>query len=229
MSCEELQEQYGAYALGTLDRAESGELREHLETNCPNCLPGVRKAMGVVTLLSGGVELKDPPKRLRKRVLALVNPAAVQDNAWQLGWSLAVLFAMVLLVIAIPAKKQSEDTARLEQALSVLNDPTAKDVSFGNAEKPARGRVFVSATKGVVIIAANLPRIDKGKAFELWTIPANGKPVPQGTFQAAPDATAVYVRQGAMEQPIAVAVSVEPEGGSLQPTTTPFIVSKMGS
>jgi hypothetical protein len=35
------------------------------------------------------------------------------------------------------------------------------------------------------------------------------------------------VRPGPVENAAAIAVTVEPEGGSAQPTTTPFIVTKL--
>ena len=85
----------------------------------------------------------------------------------------------------------------------------------------------MSPGKGVVFIGASLPRLDAGKTFELWVIPAKGNPVPAGLFQSQPDATEVFVRPGPVENAAAIAVTVEPEGGSPQPTTTPFIVTKL--
>jgi len=229
MTCEELRERYEAFAIGSLDPAEAVELREHLDRQCDICVPGVKRAMTSVAAMSAGVVLKNPPKRLRQRILALVNPKAGESKSWIFGWALAAVMAVALLSISIPARRQATETAKLEEALAILDDPTTKDVTFGTTEKPVRGRVFVNPTKGVVFIAASMPKLDAGKAYELWTIPASGKPVPQGTFKAQLDATALYVRSGAMEPPAAVALSIEPEAGSPQPTTTPFFVSKMGA
>ena len=61
----------------------------------------------------------------------------------------------------------------------------------------------------------------------MWVIPAKGNPIPAGLFQSQPDATAVFVRPGPVENAAAIAVTVEPLGGSAQPTTTPFIVTKL--
>jgi anti-sigma-K factor RskA len=62
----------------------------------------------------------------------------------------------------------------------------------------------------------------------LWILPSSGKPVPAGTFRSeAVSDEAVYVYEGQTANAAAVAVTVEPEGGSPQPTTTPFIVSKL--
>ena len=113
----------------------------------------------------------------------------------------------------------------LEQALSILNDPVTQDVSFG--EPTARGRVFVSPSRGIVFIAAHLPKLDPGKTFQMWVIPAKGNPISAGTFVSAADASAIHLRPGPVTGAAAVAVTVEPAGGSMQPTSTPFIVTKL--
>jgi anti-sigma-K factor RskA len=86
--------------------------------------------------------------------------------------------------------------------------------------------MFVSST-GVVFIGANLPKLDNGKSYELWVIPASGKPAPAGTFDGQGGTSAFYVYTGSTAGASAIAVTLEPEGGSEQPTTTPFIVSKL--
>jgi anti-sigma-K factor RskA len=130
-----------------------------------------------------------------------------------------------LISVGLPSKLRSTDSSKLEQALSILNDPTTKDVSFG--QPTARGRVFVSPEKGVVFIAAHLPSLASNRTFELWVIPTQGNPIPAGLFRGEADASAVYVRQGPVTNAAAMAVTVEPVGGSPQPTTTPFIVTKL--
>ncbi len=123
-------------------------------------------------------------------------------------------------------RRVDADMAKLEQALSILNDPATRDVSFGETQQPAKGRVFVHASRGVVFMAARLPKIETGKIFELWVIPVSGNPIPAGTFSSRDDNTAVYVRPGPVEpNASAFAVTIEPEGGSTLPTTKPFIVA----
>lgn len=224
MTCEELRDEYGAYALGAAGEPERSEIAAHVARGCEECLPGVRDAMQTVASMSGAVKLVDPPKRLRRRVIAMVRPGSgsVRWGQW-VSWA-ALAAAAVALFFVYPSRT-SPDTAKLENALSILNDPGTKDVSFG--DPAARGRVFVSPGKGVVLIAAHLPKLESGKTFELWVIPNGGKPVPAGTFGASSDSTAVYVHNGAVNNAAAVAVTVEPEGGSPQPTSTPFIVTKL--
>jgi hypothetical protein len=228
MTCEELRQDYTSYALGIADEPERGEIADHLARKCPNCVPGVASALGTVTAMSGAVHLSDPPKRLRKRVMAAVekDPKRSRMGVF-LPWAITALLSIALLSIGLSGRRRVGDTEKLRQALSILNDPATRDVTFGESEKPSKGRVFVSPAKGVVFIGANLPAIGPGKTFELWVLPANGDPVPAGLFQSQPDATAVFVRSGPVENAAAIAVTVEPEGGSAKPTTTPFIVTKL--
>lgn len=232
MTCEELSLEYGSYALGIAMDPERGEISEHLSRRCPQCTAGVKDAMAAVTSLSSAVKMAEPPARLRRRIVSMVTPenAAPEKKAWLpawLPWSVAGALAIVLVSIVLPSRLHPPvRQTRLEEALGILNDPLAKDVTFG--VPAARGRVFVSPSKGVVLIAAQLPALDAGKTFELWVIPATGgNPIPSGLFRGNDDSSAIFVRPGPADRIAAVAVSVEPEGGSPQPTTTPFIVTKL--
>ena len=226
MTCEELRQDYTSYALGIADDPECAEIQEHLGRKCANCVPGVASAMATVTAMSGAVPLTDPPKHLRRRVAAAVEKEPKRSwAATFLPWAITAAMSIALVVIGLSGRRESGDTLR--QALAILNDPSAKDMTFGEKEKEPKGRVLVSSGNGVVFMGASLPRIDSGKTFEMWVIPVKGNPAPAGVFQSQPDATAVFVRPGPVQNAAAIAVTVEPEGGSAQPTTTPFIVTKL--
>jgi anti-sigma-K factor RskA len=226
MTCEELRQDYTSFALGIADDPERAEIQEHLGRKCPICVPGVASAMATVTAMSGAVPVSEPPKHLRRRVAAAV--AKAPRRSWAatfLPWAITAAMSIALVAIGLRGRRESGDTLR--QALAILNDPSAKDLTFGETQKSPKGRVLVSSGNGVVFMGASLPRIDAGKTFELWVIPVKGNPAPAGVFQSQADATAVFVRPGPVENAAAIAVTVEPEGGSAQPTTTPFIVTKL--
>ena len=234
MTCEELRGEYGAWALGIAEEPVRSEIAAHLARECADCLAGVRGAMATVTAMSGAVTEIDPPKRLRNRVVAMVAPEPRRAFVF-LPWAVAAVLAVALLSVAIPGRHpegtlENQNATKLAEALSILNDPVAKDVTFG--DPAARGRVLVSPG-GVVLIAAHLPKLEPNHTFELWVLPAAGNPVPAGTFHgemissSSSASGAVYVYRGSTANASAIAVTVEPEGGSPQPTTTPFIVSKL--
>jgi len=228
MTCDELRDEYEAFALGIAEDPERTGIIEHLADQCPNCTPGVRDATAVVAAMAALGHQTKPPKALRRRVLAMVNAPGgrARFGAW-LPWAVAITLALVLASVIIPARRDSVSASRFEEALSILNDPSARDISFGEPAHPARGRFFVSPRRGVVLVASNLPPLAADRTFEMWVLPQSGKPIPAGTFRGEREGTAVYVRPGPVQSAAALAVTVEPSGGSPQPTTTPFIVSRL--
>jgi hypothetical protein len=226
MNCEELESEYLSYALGIAEEPERSEITQHLGRNCPECVLAVQKAMQTVVRMSGAVRIQEPPSRLRSRVIALVSPQ-MRPRSWAAiftPWAIASVLAVVLIYIGVIYRPHLANTTTLEQALSILSDPALQDASFG---PPAtRGRVFVSPNRGIIFIGAGLPHLDAHTTFELWVIPKSGNPIPAGTFRSQGSA-AVYVQSAPAPNAAAVAVTVEPLGGSPQPTTTPFIVAKL--
>jgi hypothetical protein len=77
-------------------------------------------------------------------------------------------------------------------------------------------------TQGLAI--GSLPALAGGRVYELWYQPrAGANMVPAGTF--APQNGTVVAPVVLGESFVAVAMSVEPAGGSPQPTTTPIFVT----
>lgn len=229
MTCEELQQDYTSFALGVADDPEREEILEHLGRNCPACTAGMASAMATVTAMSGAVKVTDPPRSLRRRVVAAIEKEPKRSwMAVYAPWLVTAALSAALLAIGITGRRENgRDAGMMRAAMPILNDPASKAMKFGEGGQSAIGRVFVSLNRGVVFMGANMPRLDAGKVFELWVMPANGKPVPDGLFQRQPDGTALFVGSGPVTNAAAIAVTVEPEGGSVQPTTTPFVITRL--
>ncbi|MGD8192882.1 anti-sigma factor [Herbiconiux sp. P18] len=71
------------------------------------------------------------------------------------------------------------------------------------------------------VLAEDLPELPEGKVYEAWYIDSKG-PVPAGTFDAAASGTSWHVLDGSLTAGDVVGVTVEPAGGSQQPTTEPI-------
>src|ERR1039458_2381876 len=71
MNCDELRDYYELYTLGIAEDPELSEIRAHLERDCPICVPGVRGARELTTLIGATAPAVEAPARLRKRVLAI--------------------------------------------------------------------------------------------------------------------------------------------------------------
>jgi RNA polymerase sigma-70 factor (ECF subfamily) len=219
VTCGELRLDYTLFAFGIVD---DPEIARHIARKCPQCISGMASALATVTAMSGAVQLTEPSQHLRRRVMAAVEREP--KHSWTgmvIPWAITALMSIALVALGVSGRRQLGDTPKLQQALSILNDPATRDVAS------TKGRVFVNPGKGVVFMGAGLPRIDSGATFELWVVPAAGNPIPAGLFRSQPDATAIFVQSGPVENVAAVEVTVEPQGGSAQPTTTPIVAAKL--
>jgi Anti-sigma-K factor rskA len=242
MNCDELRDHYELYALGIAEDPEASEIRAHLARACPTCIPGVRAARELTTLIGATAPDVQPPARLRKRVLAITGEQTGKRLNWAPVWAAVAAGALIAAVVfnsrehraaaevarlQSQAAAQTRELARLNDAMAILNQPDAKQVVFGGAApQPPRGRVFLDPHRGVLLIASNLPPAPAGKVYEMWVIPkATGKPVPAGLFQSAADGTAFNLQPGPVDVTSTVAVTLEPEAGVPQPTSTPIIAA----
>lgn len=233
---------YELFVLGAVEPEQAAEIEKHLADDCTYCNARVREARDLAAAFSGMVDVVQPPPELRRRVLdsiappaAVAKPAKKQQN-W-LGGMIALGAACVALTVfclwlgsqtdslqnRLSAATQERD--QLEQALKVLSRSETRAVQFGRADQP-RGRVFVNPTGGLVFVASGLPRIAADRTFELWLVPPAGAPRKAGLFRTDQNGDIVQASRIAVDPgtTAAVAVSVEPEGGSNAPTTTPIIV-----
>ena len=246
MTHAEMDELYELFVLGSLDRDEAAEIEKHLDENCTYCHARVREATELAAAFSGLIDVVTPPDDLRKRVLKSIAPppapAAKKQSSW-FGGMLALGAACVALTVfclwlgsqtdnlqnRLTAAVQERD--QLESALKVLSRSETRTVQFGRANQP-RGRVFVNRAGGLVFVASGLPRIAADRTFEFWLVPPTGAGGPRkaGLFRSDANGDIVQVSRAQIDPATtaAVAVSVEPDGGSDAPTTTPFIVVPIG-
>jgi Anti-sigma-K factor rskA len=97
MDCQGFQpEEYGMYALGTLAPAETALIADHINSDCPVCLDGLRVSGRVWTAVGAATVLVQPARSLRRRVIQSVQRAHY-SWFWQ-PWP--VLGALSLIAIA---------------------------------------------------------------------------------------------------------------------------------
>lgn len=259
MNCENLREHYDLYALGIAEEPERSEIRAHLDRGCDTCVAGVRRSQETAALIGASAPQAQPSSQLRRRILASIGADAAtarrtpdeRRSSWLPAWA-AVLALAALLAIAVyfalDSRRYAEEAARLRgemrsqaaqigrltEAFAILSGPRTTEVSFGGAQpRPPQGKVFVNPTRGVLLIASNLPPTSADKIYEMWLIPKGkgARPVPAGLFQSQDDGNAMHVRPGSVDlaSTAAVAVTVENQAGADQPTTQPFIVAPIAS
>jgi anti-sigma-K factor RskA len=245
MNCEQLRDHYELYALGIAEQPERGEIRDHLHRGCEVCGAGVKRALETTALLGASAPPAQPSSQLRRRILASVG---LEQRRFGLAWAAVLTMAALLLVVAAyfaisnrgyandtarlrdQMRAQATEIARLTEAFAILSGPSTTEASFGGQQpRPPHGKVFVNPSRGVLLIASNLPRTAADKIYEMWIIPKGAKPIPAGLFQSQDDGNAMHVRPGIVDlaATAAVAVTVENVAGAGQPTTTPLIVAAL--
>jgi anti-sigma-K factor RskA len=240
----------GAYALDAVDGAER-DLFEHHLRRCRPCGNEVRGLAETATELAMAAALPPPP-RVKEEVLAAVAvtrqvPPAVdrlsrgprwmpRRAARQVGrpsWTprVAVAAAVVILAVAVVLgavalrTRQELDSARAQnQAIAaVLAAPDARITTQATTDG-GTATVVVSRVEGkLVFITAGLPKLPESKVYELWLM--GPRRIRRAGLLPAPASgrTAPVLASG-LAAGDSVAVTVEPAGGTSQPTTSPIVV-----
>ena len=248
MTPDEIRELYPLYVLGVLEEQDRSEIQEYLARHPEEAVEQAR-AMSMVSGLSTLAPITEPPRRLRRRVLASIGVTEAGAWGWMPAWAVAAALAIVVVGwIGVRERQRSEglrqelaearqivgrqglELTRLHEVMNLLNSPeTLVRVSAEGQAAPPQAKVFLHPTQGVLLIASNLPQAPAGKIYEMWVIPSGGKPVPAGLFQSAANGTAIHLQRGSVNlaTTAVIAVTLEPAGGVPQPTTTPLIVAPM--
>ena len=120
----------------------------------------------------------------------------------------------------------TDQLSRRELALGVLRNPEFKMIKLaGTKQAPAASMMvaFNPAKKEVMIdmAAMQMPANDSEHQYQLWAL-VDGKPVDLGVFDMKADAG--MKRMNAIENVQAFAVTLEPRGGSANPTMEQMMV-----
>jgi anti-sigma-K factor RskA len=252
VSRDDMMELVALYALGVLPRQESALVAAFLAGDDAARAEYLALRAAADALALSADEPVDSARsaRMKERLMARVRnePASgalarrrIAPNAgwlWAAGVATAasLLFATVTGVQVVTLRgqlTQSEQRAtslstqvaqgsrvalRDRQMLTDLVSPDAKRYDIAEGSVIVRGdRMYFALSK--------LPALPKGKVYQAWTLPKGAKAMqPSLTFSPNPDGVAVVALPVDASKVGAVAVSVEPEGGSKQPTTTPTFV-----
>lgn len=148
------------------------------------------------------------------QVLPAVAPVPAAGPARHMNWRLMLLSVVAALTLGVlflrpqpPADLLSQYSAAPGAQLQPL---TANGQDLGQLIRLPDGRAYVHLN---VLAPEN-------RVYQLWRI-EDGKPVSAGVF----DGQGIVIARAQTGQ--TVAVSVEPTGGSEQPTTTPILVKQL--
>lgn len=157
-----------------------------------------------------------PPTRLspadRRRWL---RPASLVAAA-------AVLVALGCLGWALNSQHQANVAQGRQQELTRLLAAGDVRTVTGNPVTGGRATLVLSRSQGeAVLVVSGLPSPPAGKVYELWRVDRSAHPA--GTFRPTASGQTVVTLPASVAGAQQVAMTVEPAGGSAQPTTKPVL------
>jgi anti-sigma-K factor RskA len=219
-----------AYAIGGLDAEEARLVEEHL-LSCWICRAELADFQDVLGQLSLALPAAIPPADLKDRLLQRVQTARPQqpipvqksERSWLQRllpvWGLTS-FALIIILAALNLSLWQ----RLNQ-LEVLTSPggmRAVPLSSPDAASRATGFVLISADgDDGALVVDGLPPLGESQQYQLWLI-QNGQRTSGAVFstdEKSYGGTQIKV-SGSLLEYSAVGITIEPSGGSLQPTGT---------
>jgi len=139
---------------------------------------------------------------------------------------LAAAAAVVLFVGGTFAGQAFNDNQFVEQQAAGMVQITAASDTQRAATTTSDGHsatlVWSNALGLSAVLVQDLPALGNDQDYQLWYINEAGA-APAGTFDSTGSGTAWRVLDGAMHAGDTVGITVEPRGGSKQPTTDPIV------
>jgi anti-sigma-K factor RskA len=190
-----------AYVLDGLEPGDARAFERHL-AGCAACGEELESLRGTAAALAFAVELRPPPASLRRRLLELALTDRMVVVPFRRRWTTPLLSAAAVAAAC---------TAVVFGLRAWGNDQTPA----GLHAYPVRGgdgTLLVTHTGEAVLVMRNLAHVPDGKTYEVWIL-RSGRAARAGLFKGSLVTLTRLVTRGA-----AVAVSLEPAGGSDVPT-----------
>ena len=249
MSAEDIHALSGAYALDALAPSERASFEEHLAA-CPACRAEVDELTDVAAAL-GAATPEVPPPALRASVLEAIDlvrplppltgtgsdvsattdagpsaegPSApvVEPLRWRSRRILAVAAALVLLAAGALVVTRWQAGSTATTAASVLDAPDAQ--RFSRQLDGFSATVVVSADLDrAVIVSDDMPPAPDGTSYQLW-FDRPGQGMTDAGLMPPTEGAQEVLLTGDVGDATAVGVTVEPAGGSPEPTSDPVAV-----
>ncbi|WP_433256334.1 anti-sigma factor [Streptosporangium sp. CA-135522] len=243
---EDLHTLSGAYALHALPEREVTLFEDHM-ARCEACAVEVRGLSETAARLATGAA-EEPPAALRARVMARIAEVRQEPplldvrveprlgavvrplprSSWR-GRAVAGLAAVTsaaavaLGVVAVDAQRERD---ALQQIVTVIAAPDSRTVSHP-VSSGGTGTMVMSPSRGkMVFTARGLPPLPASQVYELWLMGPDGAR-PAGLLERGAGGVTLPIMATPLRGDARVGLTVEPAGGSDQPTTTPIMVADL--
>jgi anti-sigma-K factor RskA len=203
---ERFQEDIGAYLLGALDRDERGALERHLET-CGDCQEQLERLRPAADALPGSVEQLKPPRRLKKALMAEVDPRPRRSRP-KLFLRPVLVAAAVGLVVGLGVTQLGGDETR---TVAVTVDEAM----------PRAGGNLEIADDSATLHLHDMPDLGERRVYQVW-LQHGERMVPARTFEIGAGGSGdVDLRD--VGDADGVYVTREARGGAQVPSEDPIV------
>ena len=243
MNNERFEDLKDAYVLGTLPEEERLSFEDYLAAH-PERQAEVDELGAVAGLLAFSAPEQEPSQELRSRVMEMIEtePRRVGGHSTfaRFGDYLSVkslaLGAAALLVIGLLSwnlalQGQVEDAqSQVQNLQGQVADAQAQqtrtiELKGAWAEQGATAEVASMQKNEIILVARNMPSVPEGRTCQIWVI-SDDVPKPSGLFQPDGNGTATPITNSITKADV-IAVTVEPAGGSEQPTSDPVLLAEL--
>lgn len=240
----------GAYVTNALDPAERAEFERHL-AGCAACA-GEVAGFAETTALLGAAMATEPPAALKQRVLAEIattrqeppqpeTPAepVITVLAHRRRWGTRIAVAATVVAVAAAGtfgvlvwrseaelaearRIVAEQQARSAAVEEMLRAPDIRTIT-ATGSGGARGSTLISARLGkAMFLGEDFAAAPAGHTYQLWFIGSYGYRSPGLLPIGAGGRTSPLVAE-VPPGTAGMGITVEPQGGSAQPTTQPVL------
>ncbi|MCS6885840.1 MAG: anti-sigma factor [Acidobacteriota bacterium] len=244
---EDKKESIVALLLGELSGESAEEIRKHV-AECKECSQEARETFEILGLLALSSPLLTPPPELKTSLMKRIKEeryARFSSLPWQVAAALLLVAAIEGYYIsklehqlnnisdrlaAANLEKQSikQQMLKYEQQIAAMR--SGKLIVMLGKQVKASGRAFWDTKSGNwIFYIEDLPPVPAGKTYQLWFI-IDGKPIGSSTFKTDEKGRAELEVKMPVEievnkaEKVATAVSLEPEGGSTQPSNEIYLI-----
>ena len=242
----ELHLQTGSYALDALTDEERADFDKHL-ARCPSCAEEVRGLREAAARLAMATAVTPPPE-MRSRVLTsalrtrqlppagrnLLARAGKRTGPRRLSPSRAGLTAGVLALVAAVAfllVTQLSTRSQLQRAeasnsaiAAVLAAPDARIETAAATVGGTVTAVMSLREHEAVVTTANVPSLPGTRVYQLWIMTSSGAAKSAGLLTVTSSGSTAPVLASGVLPGDRIGITVEPAGGTPQPTTTPVVI-----
>jgi len=225
MTCGQIEELLAAFALGALDVGEEASARAHLSI-CRRHDAELAEMAGVAATLALAVEEREPPLALRVRLIEAFEAevsaqrrwpapqaAILRPRRWFARPQFVYLAAAAVLVLAVVGLATWAAVLQLDGGQATI------EAEFHGG---GTGTLVYRHDDRTVELTLELPQPPAGRVYQAWGLFEQG-PASLGIVPG----TMVTEFNADLRDATAVAISIEPEGGSEQPTTEPLLVAEL--